>query len=145
MYQAKTRRLNGLKSGTLNESSLNRIVTDQKVFRKTIKGKVKKGRIEVLIDLSGSMSGDKMTNAIAAAYMLASACQKCKVPISVMGHCDLGRVHLFHYLEYENSMKLDAKDKILAAECDGCNRDGLAIFHALTDLVRHGKRMSKRF
>lgn len=140
MYQAKTRRLNGLKSGTLNESSLNRIVTDQKVFRKTIKGKVKKGRIEVLIDLSGSMSGDKMTNAIAAAYMLASACQKCKVPISVMGHCDLGRVHLFHYLEYENSMKLDAKDKILAAECDGCNRDGLAIFHALTDLVRHGKK-----
>lgn len=140
MYQAKTRRLNGLKSGTLNESSLNRIITDQKVFRKTIKGKVKKGRIEVLIDLSGSMSGDKMTNAIAAAYMLASACQKCKVPISVMGHCDLGRVHLFHYLEYENSMKLDAKDKILAAECDGCNRDGLAIFHALTDLVRHGKK-----
>lgn len=140
MYQAKTRRLNGLKSGTLNESSLNRIVTDQKVFRKTIKGKVKKGRIEVLIDLSGSMSGSKMTNAIAAAYMLASACQKCKVPISVMGHCDLGRVHLFHYLEYENSMKLDAKDKILAAECDGCNRDGLAIFHALTDLVRHGKK-----
>lgn len=140
MYQAKTRRLNGLKSGTLNDSSLNRIVTDQKVFRKTIKGKVKKGRIEVLIDLSGSMSGDKMTNAIAAAYMLASACQKCKVPISVMGHCDLGRVHLFHYLEYENSMKLDAKDKILAAECDGCNRDGLAIFHALTDLVRHGKK-----
>lgn len=140
MYQAKTRRLNGLKSGTLNESSLNRIITDQKVFRKTIKGKVKKGRIEVLIDLSGSMSGSKMTNAIAAAYMLASACQKCKVPISVMGHCDLGRVHLFHYLEYENSMKLDAKDKILAAECDGCNRDGLAIFHALTDLVRHGKK-----
>ena len=140
MYQAKTRRLNGLKSGTLNDSSLNRIVTDQKVFRKTIKGKVKKGRIEVLIDLSGSMSGSKMTNAIAAAYMLASACQKCKVPISVMGHCDLGRVHLFHYLEYENSMKLDAKDKILAAECDGCNRDGLAIFHALTDLVRHGKK-----
>lgn len=140
MYQAKTRRLNGLKSGTLNESSLNRIITDQKVFRKTIKGKVKKGRIEVLIDLSGSMSGDKMTNAIAAAYMLASACQKCKVPISVMGHCDLDRVHLFHYLEYENSMKLDAKDKILAAECDGGNRDGLAIFHALTDLVRHGKK-----
>lgn len=140
MYQAKTRRLNGLKSGTLNESSLNRIVTDQKVFRKTIKGKVKKGRIEVLVDLSGSMSGSKMTNAIAAAYMLASACQKCKVPISVMGHCDLGSVHLFHYLEYENSMKLDAKDKILAAECDGCNRDGLAIFHALTDLVRHGKK-----
>ena len=140
MYQAKTRRLNGLKSGTLNESSLNRIVTDQKVFRKTIKGKVKKGRIEVLIDLSGSMSGSKMTNAIAAAYMLASACQKCKVPISVMGHCDLGNVHLFHYLEYENSVKLDAKDKILSAKCNGCNRDGLAIFHALTDLVRHGKK-----
>lgn len=142
MYQAKTRRLNGLRNGQINNSDLNRIITDQKIFKKTIKGKKKQGRIEVLIDLSGSMSGCKLRNAIKAAYMLASACQKCKVPVSVMGHCDRGdgSIELVHYLEFENCMSLDAKKKILTAKAGGCNRDGLAIFHSATDLVRHGKK-----
>ena len=140
MYQAKTRRKNGLKNGTLNDAALSRIITDQRVFRKTINGVEKKARLAVLLDLSGSMNGEKVRDAIAAAYMLAEACEKIKVPISIMGHnTGYNNVNLYHFVEYENYMKKESKAKILAADAGGANHDGLAIFHTATDLVRHRK------
>ena len=140
MYQAKTRRKNGLKNGQIHDAALSRIITDQKVFKKTIMGIEKKARLAVLIDLSGSMCGQKVQDAMAAAYMLAEACEKIKVPISIMGHnTGCREVNLFHFVEYENCMKKTAKEKILAAKAGGANHDGLAIFHTATDLVRHRK------
>lgn len=141
MYQAKIRRKNGLKDGKLNDAALSRIITDQRVFRKTINGIEKKARLAVLIDLSGSMHGEKVQDAIAAAYMLADACSSIKVPISIMGHnTDYGnKINLYHFVEYENCFKKEAKEKIFSAEAGGANHDGLAIFHCATDLVRHRK------
>lgn len=140
MYQAKTRRKMGLKNGQIHDASLSRIITDQRVFKKTIQGVEKKARIAVLIDLSGSMCGEKEKDAIAAAYMLADSCARIKVPVSVMGH-NTGRngVNLFHFVEYEKCMNKLAKEKILCADANGANHDGLAIFHAATDLIRHRK------
>lgn len=140
MYQAKTRRKMGLKNGQIHDASLSRIITDQRVFKKTIQGIEKKARIAVLIDLSGSMYGEKEKDAIAAAYMLADSCARIKVPISVMGHNTGGSyINLYHFVEYEKCINRDAKEKILCAQAGGANHDGLAIFHAATDLVRHRK------
>lgn len=140
MYRAKVRRKTGLKNGNIHDAALSRIITDQRIFIKKINGIEKKARIAVLIDLSGSMSGEKVRDAISAAYMLADACSKIKVPISIMGH-NTGSyyINLYHYVSYDNCMKKDAKEKILCAEAGGANHDGLAIFHAATDLVRHRK------
>lgn len=141
MYQAKIRRKNGLKNGKLNDAALSRIVTDQRVFRKKINGIEKKARISVLIDLSGSMHGEKVRDAIAAAFVLATACAKIKVPVSVMGHnTDCDAVNLYHFVEFENYLQKDVREKIFNAEAEGSNRDGLAIFHATSDLIRHRKR-----
>lgn len=140
MYQAKTRRKNGLKSGKIHDAALSRIITDQRLFKKTINGIEKKARIAVLLDLSGSMSGSKVYDAMAASYMLADACSRIKVPISIMGHnTTYQEVCLYHFVEFENCFKKEAKNKIFAAEAYGANHDGLAIFHAATDLVRHRK------
>lgn len=141
MYQAKTRRKNGLKNGVIHDAALNRIITDQRVFRKKINGVEKKARIAVLIDLSGSMCGVKVEDALSASYMLADSCERIKVPISIMGHNTRGdNVNLFHFIEYENCMKKDSKNKLLSAAASGANHDGLAIFHAATDLVRHRRQ-----
>lgn len=138
MYQAKTRRKNGLRSGQLHDAALSRIVTDQRVFKKTIQGNDKKARIVVLLDLSGSMGGDKLSNAIQAAYMLAESCAKIKVPISIMGHdYSGGYMNLYHFLEFEKYLKKEERENLFHAHSGGCNHDGLAIFHNLTDLVRH--------
>lgn len=138
LFQSKTRRKNGLKRGVINDASLGRIITDQKVFRKTIKGVEKKARLAVLIDLSGSMKGKKEENAKNAAYMLATACEKIKVPISIMGHTtDFDRVMLFHFVEFENYLDKKSKYKLYTKVSMASNRDGLAIFHSATDLVRH--------
>lgn len=143
MYQAKTRRKNGLKAGKLNDSALSRIITDQRCFRKTIEGIDKKARFEILLDLSGSMYGQKVRDAVQAAYMLSIACAKIKVPVSVMGHNADETVYLHHFLEFEDYLKPDSRKNILKACAGNANRDGLAIFHAATDLVRHRKKDEK--
>ena len=140
MFRAKTRRKNGLKSGKLNDAALSRIITDQRVFRKKINGIEKKARIEVLLDLSGSMYGEKVRDAIAASFMLAEACAKIKTPISVMGHDSSHHVNLYHFLDFEHYLNKEAREKIFCAEAGGSNRDGFAIIQASTDLVRHRKK-----
>lgn len=140
MFRAKTRRKNGLKSGRLNDAALSRILTDQRVFRKKIDGIEKKARIEVLLDLSGSMYGNKVKDAMAASFMLAEACARIKTPISVMGHDSSRYVNLYHFLDFEHYLNRDAREKIFCAEAGGGNRDGYAIIQASTDLVRHRKK-----
>ncbi len=145
MYRAKNRDIRGLKRGNLNTHQLSRIVTDKKVFHKRQEGEKSKARIEVLMDLSGSMYGEKIRDAIAAAYMLAEACAQVGVPISVMGHATPGyKVELSHFLEFKNYRKKEAREKILCAEAGGGNRDGLAIFYSGTDLQNHSEKGEKK-
>ena len=140
-YQAYSSTRRGLSSGVLNSNALPRALIDGKVFQKKQQGIEKKGRVEVLLDLSGSMYGKKLVYAIQAAYILLLACQKTKIPISIMGHNTSARaVNLFHFVEFENYLKSNAYQKLFTAEANGANQDGLAIFHAATDLVRHAKK-----
>lgn len=141
MYRAKARRKTALKKGKINDADLYRVMTDTRVFKDTIPGVIHKARICVLIDLSGSMYGEKEIDAISAAYMLADACQRVKVPISVLGHNTKGGgCSLYHFIEYEKCNKKEAREKLLAASADYANHDGLALFHSLTDLVRHKRK-----
>lgn len=140
MYRAKCKNKTALRQGNINDTDLFRIVTDRRVFKNTIQGIVNEARICVLIDLSGSMCGEKVKDAVAASYMLADACQRINVPISVLGHNTLDDAcSIFHFIEFENYHKKDAKEKLLCAEADCANHDSIAIFQSLTDLVRHRK------
>lgn len=124
------------KSGKLNNSSLYRAMTDQKCFKKVSPGKKKNFRIALLMDLSGSMYGSKMTNAIRTAYVLANSCIKSNVPVSVWGHNFSYHCELYKFLDY-NQKTVKHLENVYAARANGCNQDGLAIFQVAHDLVAH--------
>ena len=124
------------KNGRLNSAALYRAMTDQKCFKKVTPGKKKNFRVALLMDLSGSMHGSKITNAIRTAYVLANSCIKSNVPVSVWGHNYYNACYLYKFLDYnQKSPKL--LDNIYHAVARGSNQDGLAIFQVAHDLVAH--------
>lgn len=137
MYRAKCKKKTALKRGNINDGDLYRVITDARVFKDKTPGILNKARLCVLIDLSGSMSGVKANDALSGAYVLADACQRINVPISVFGHNYTGNCNLYHFIEYENCHKKESKKKLLSAVTCGGNHDSIAIFHSLTDLIRH--------
>lgn len=142
MYQGNTSIRKGLSNGSLNRSGLYRAKTDLKVFKKKTLGKEKKARFCTLIDCSGSMSGDKMVNAIKAAYMLGEACKSIQVPISIYGHTTNSErgVNLYECVSYDDNKNRNCLDALFKLSSDWGNRDGLAMFQCLTEMVRAAKK-----
>lgn len=144
MYQKRNRKKTGLRTGKIHPAGLYRAKTDAKVFKKKTDGHESNARFCVLIDESGSMSGNKMKDAIKAAYILNVACAKIDVPISILGHNTAGDgCELYHYVDYEHFKEKKYQEKIFSANSGGANHDGLALFHSLCDLVRHKQEDEK--
>lgn len=67
----------GHRQGRINASSLSRLaVGDDRVFRRKMEASSKDVAVELLVDMSGSMSGSKIQTAIRAAYALASVLER---------------------------------------------------------------------
>lgn len=134
----KDKRISLLTHGKIDKKNLRRIVTDEKIFYKKFEGDKHTSRICILVDESGSMSGEKCIDAYVAANMLVEACHKIRVPVAVFGHnCvhyNTQAVELYHYLDYKNSKRLINNLKHISA--NGCNHDSIPIFQCLTDMVR---------
>lgn len=139
LYEAHSKIQRGTLNGKLNTAGLYRVKTDSKVFKKKEQGQEKRARFCILIDESGSMSGSKMTNAIEAAVMLASACQRIKVPVSVFGHHTRSGVVLSHYIDYKTWKKPSAIDNLYWSSSTGSNRDGLALYHSAKYLAQNAQ------
>lgn len=76
----------GRKSGRLNPGALHRLSAgDPRVFRKKIEHRMKNTAVELVIDLSGSMQGDKVTIAMHCGFALAMTLERCKIPTEVFG------------------------------------------------------------
>lgn len=140
MYQGNTSIRKGLSNGNLNRTGLYRAKTDLKIFKKKTVGKEKKARFCTLIDCSGSMRGNKMVNAIKAAYMLGEACKSIQVPISIYGHTtDRQGVRLFECVSYDDNKERTCFESLFKLSSEAGNRDGLAMFQCLTEMVRFSK------
>lgn len=75
----------GQRSGRLNSSALSRLaVGDARVFRKKHEVTSKDVAVELVVDMSGSMSGTKITTASRAAYALASTLERIGIPCEVI-------------------------------------------------------------
>lgn len=131
----------GRREGKLDISNLYRVNTDLQVFRKDVQGQKKKIRFALLVDESGSMGNYRLTNAIIGCWMIAKAAQKLKIPFSVYGHWEENafKVHIEKYIEYNKCMKKESLNNLFYMYSDGCNRDGLAIYHVLRELVKSAK------
>ena len=145
MYSAKASRRSGLRKGRLNTRSLYRSQSDGKCFKKSTPGKKKNLRIAMLLDMSGSMRGTKMVEAMKTSYILASSCQRIGVPVSVWGHhTGNGGVILHRFLDYQEKGEQNL-GKVFNACSYGSNHDGLAIYQVAHDLAASRKQDEQLF
>lgn len=145
MYRAKTHRVHARDEGSIDSMNLYRISTDRKIFQKKIDGQETKVRFKILVDCSGSMSGCRMHEAIKACYLLATSLQKLKIPFSIVGHSADGRhVKMIEYIDFEHCKKKESLMKLRSMKAYDTSRDGLTIFHASVDLIRHSKKDEKK-
>lgn len=108
---------------------------DKKTFnRKILPEDIPNMAIGIMVDLSGSMSGTRIQEAIKTVYITYTFCRKLNIPVFVVGHSTNGtRVALYSVVD-ENS--LDDKDKyrIFGMNTYDCNRDGYALRYCLQKL-----------
>jgi uncharacterized protein with von Willebrand factor type A (vWA) domain len=91
--RAKVQTQYGTKRGKLDQSRLSRICFDapgfnERVFKTRIKNKTLDAAITVLVDMSGSMGGDKAYYALASTLLLNEVCSTLNIPLEIIGFTD---------------------------------------------------------
>jgi hypothetical protein len=91
--RAKVQREYGVKKGKLDQSRLSRICFkapgfSERVFKNKIENKVLDAAITVLVDMSGSMSGDKAFYAMASTLLVNEVCSTLNIPVEILGFTD---------------------------------------------------------
>ena len=94
--KAKVQRQYGVKRGKLDQSRLSRICFNapgfnERVFKNKIENKTLDACISVLVDMSGSMSGDKALYALASTLLLNEVCTTLNIPVEIVGFTDGSR------------------------------------------------------
>ena len=84
----------GTKKGKLDQSRLSRICFNapgfnERVFKTKIENKTLDAAITVLVDMSGSMSGDKVYNALASTKLVNEVCSTLNIPLEILGFTDV--------------------------------------------------------
>lgn len=99
----------------------------------------------VLIDQSGSMRGTKIYKATVAAMMLEDFCRNLNIPCSVTGHCtSASTVNIYDYIDF-GERNPNAKERLAAISCGGCNRDGYAIRYVANKLAKRSEETKLLF
>ncbi len=79
----------GFRSGRLNGASLHRLAAgDDRIFRRKHEAKTNKVAVSLVVDLSGSMSGDKVRTALIAAWTFSEVLDRIGVKNEVCGFSD---------------------------------------------------------
>jgi cobalamin biosynthesis protein CobT len=91
--RAKSQTQYGVKKGKLDQSRLSRICSNapgfnERVFKNKIDNKTLDAAITVLVDMSGSMGGDKVLNALASTLLVNEVCSTLNIPLEILGFTD---------------------------------------------------------
>ncbi|WJW83908.1 hypothetical protein QU516_17370 (plasmid) [Moellerella wisconsensis] len=90
----RVQKVGGLRRGKINSPSLWKIavpsINDDRVFSRKEEHRAVNAAVQIVIDLSGSMGGERIVLATAAAYALSDALDKIKVPNIVTGYTTVG-------------------------------------------------------
>lgn len=102
--------------------------------------------VMLLIDESGSMSGERIEIARDTAIILYNFCRECNIPISIVGHTadHVSDVDLISYAEFDS---VDKKDnlRLMGISAKSNNRDGYALRYAAEKLDRRREDMKLLF
>ena len=91
--RAKAQRQYGVKKGKLDQSRLSRICFNapgfsDRVFKNKIENKLLDAAVTVLVDMSGSMGGDKVFYALASTLLMNEVCSTLNIPLEILGFTD---------------------------------------------------------
>lgn len=91
--RAKSQTQYGVKKGKLDQSRLSRICFDapgfnERIFKNKIDNKTLDAAITVLVDMSGSMGGDKVYYALASTLLVNEVCSTLNIPVEILGFTD---------------------------------------------------------
>jgi cobalamin biosynthesis protein CobT len=90
----------------------------------------------IIIDESGSMSGERSTYARTTALIMRGVCDKLGIPCAIYGHTESGgQVVLYAYSDFDG---YDNKDKyrIMDIGARGINRDGAALMYGAERILK---------
>lgn len=105
-----------------------------KIFKRNVLPESKDIAISVLIDESGSMAGTRIEKALEMAIVIESFCRGLNIPLSIVGHSDIGPVRLNNYIRFEDESK-NRKYNLAYMRAGGCNRDGFALGYCIKNLL----------
>ena len=109
---------------------------DKRIFnQKKLPVDIPEMEIMVLVDCSGSMSGEKIEVARKTAYITYEFCRRLDIPISIVGHNAWKDIYLHNVAD---SMSIDGYDKyrVFDLSAGNCNRDGFALRYCLDKLKK---------
>ena len=91
--RAKSQTQYGVKKGKLDQSRLSRICFNapgfnERIFKNKIDNKTLDAAISVLVDMSGSMGGDKAFYALASTLLVNEVCSTLNIPVEIVGFTD---------------------------------------------------------
>lgn len=90
----------------------------------------------LLIDISGSMSGQKIETAIECAYITYQFCRKLEIPCSIIGHSTCGSKVLLENICDERSIDKKDSQRIFSVTTHDRNRDGYAVWFCIKKLEK---------
>lgn len=113
--------------------------TDVKVFKDRKQPKKEIDTVfYLLVDISGSMCGNKISTARLVSVLFAETCEKLGIPLEITGHTTTpgGRgIGLYNFISY-NSLNKNDKYSLAYMEDKYANRDGAAIIYGCERLLK---------
>ena len=88
--------------------------------------------VGILLDESGSMSGDKIIQTRNMAIIMEDFCRKAGIPLAIIGHTESRQTELFEYIAFD---KRHDKTRLASIQARSCNRDGYALRY-VAELMR---------
>lgn len=97
--------------------------------------------VEIMIDKSGSMKGNKAVAACKMALLLEYFCRNLKIPLDVFAHSEnCGTCKIDQLLSFSDVKNNNAASKITNVLCaGGCNHDGKALHYGIQKLKRRSE------
>lgn len=93
--------------------------------------------VEIMVDESGSMDGDREKAARLAAMCLEAFCRELKIPFGVYGHCEYGSVMINEYLKMDDIKNNINASKLVSMKAhNACNHDGYGLRFGISKLVK---------
>ena len=109
---------------------------DGRVFKRTtLPGETPELAVSLLVDESGSMSGNRISQAMLTAMLVEDFCRGVDIPLSISGHYfSNNQTNIVNYIRFDETPNKTQKYRLAQMRVHGCNHDGMALRYVLKNI-----------